>query len=235
MSDSLRPMDCSIPGFSVLHHLLELAQIHVHWVDDAIQPSHPLSPPSPSASNLSLHQSLFQWVGSSQVAKGLEIYLQHLSFQWIFRTDFLWDWLVWSSCCPRDSQESSQAPQLKASALWCSASFMVQLSPLYTTTGKTIALAIRIFVTSVMPLLFNMLCSSVIASLSRSKHLLISWLHSLSTVIFEPKKIKSVTTSTFPPSICHEVMGPDARYQFFECCVLCQLFHSPLSPSQEGV
>ena len=76
----------------------------VHWVGDAIQPSHPLSPPSPLAFNLSQHQSLFQW-GSSlhQVAKVLEFQLWHQSFQWIFRTDFLLDWLVWS-CSPRDSQ-----------------------------------------------------------------------------------------------------------------------------------
>ena len=72
---------------------------HVHWVGDAIQPSHPLSSPSPPAFNLSQHQGLFQWVSSShQVAKGLEFQLQHQSFQCIFRTDFLQDWLVWSPC-----------------------------------------------------------------------------------------------------------------------------------------
>ena len=77
-------------GLPVLHHLLQLAQTHVHWVSDAIQPSHPLSSPSPSAFNLSQHQGLFQWVSSlHQVAKVLEFQLQHQSFQWIFRTDFL--------------------------------------------------------------------------------------------------------------------------------------------------
>ena len=75
----------------VLHYLPEFAQTHVHWVSDAIQPSHPLSPPSSPALSISQHQSLFQWVGSSrQVAKVLE--LQHQSFQWIFRVDFLQDW-----------------------------------------------------------------------------------------------------------------------------------------------
>ena len=70
------PMDCSMPGSSVLHYLLEFAQIHFHWVGDAIQPSHPLLPPS-SSLNLSQHQGLFQWVGSShQVAKVLELHLQ---------------------------------------------------------------------------------------------------------------------------------------------------------------
>ena len=77
------PMDCSTPGFAVLHYLMEFAQTHVHWINDAIQPSHPLSPPSPPALNLSQHQGLFQWVGSShQVAKVLELQLQHQSFQW---------------------------------------------------------------------------------------------------------------------------------------------------------
>ena len=81
------PVDCSTPGFPVLHHLPELAQTHIRWLGDAIQPSHPLSPPSPAFS-LSQHQGLFQWVGSShQVAKVLE--LQHQSFQWIFWIDFL--------------------------------------------------------------------------------------------------------------------------------------------------
>ena len=81
MSDSLWPLDCSTPGFPVLHYLPEFAQTHVHWVSDAIQPSHPLSPSFP-ALNLSMHQGRFQWVGSSyQVAKVLE--LQHQSFQWI--------------------------------------------------------------------------------------------------------------------------------------------------------
>ena len=83
------PMDCSMPGLPVHHQLPELAQTHVHWVADAIQPSHLLSSPFPPAFNLSHHQSLFQWVNSShQVAKVLEFQLQHQSFQWIFRTDF---------------------------------------------------------------------------------------------------------------------------------------------------
>ena len=84
------PMDCSRPGFPVHHQLPELAQTHVHRVGDAIQSSHPLSSPSPPAFNLSQHQGLFQWVCSShQVAKVLEFQLQHQSFEWIFRTDFL--------------------------------------------------------------------------------------------------------------------------------------------------
>ena len=82
------PMDCNTPGFSVLHCLLEFAQTHVHWVSDAIQPSHSRPPSSPPAFNLSQDQVLFQWVGSShQVTKVLELQLQHQSFQWIFRAD----------------------------------------------------------------------------------------------------------------------------------------------------
>ena len=108
------PMDCSTLGFPVLHHLPEFAQTYVHWVCDAIQPSHPLSSPSP-ALNMSQHESLFQWVSSSrQVAKVLELQLQHQSFQWIFRADLLQNGLVWSLCSPRDSQESSPTPQFKS-------------------------------------------------------------------------------------------------------------------------
>ena len=84
------PMDHSTPGFHVHHQLLEPTQTQVHWVSDAIQPSHPLSNPASPAFNLSQHQGLFQWVSSShQAAKVLEFHLQHQSFQWIFRTDLL--------------------------------------------------------------------------------------------------------------------------------------------------
>ena len=104
-----------MPGLPVQHQLLEFTQTHVHWVGDAIQPSHPLSSPSPPARNLSQHQDLFRWVHSShQMAKVLEFWHQHQSFQWIFRTDFLLDGLVGSSCSPRDSQESFPTPQFKS-------------------------------------------------------------------------------------------------------------------------
>ena len=106
------PTDGSTPGFPVLHYLLKFFQTHVHWVDDATQSSHSLSPSSPPALNLSQHQELFQWVGSlHQVAKVLKLQLQRHSFQWILRVDFLSGWLVWSPCYPRDSQESSPIPQ----------------------------------------------------------------------------------------------------------------------------
>ena len=108
------PMDCSMPGFLVFHHLPEFSQTRVHWVNDAIQPSHPLLSPSP-ALNLSQHQGLFKWVTSShQMAKVLEFQLQHQSYQWIPRADLLQDGLVGSPCSPRDSQESSLTPQFKS-------------------------------------------------------------------------------------------------------------------------
>ena len=114
MSDSLWPIGCNMPGLPVLHQLMEFTQTHPSWVSVAIQPSHPLSSPSPPTFNLSQHQGLFKWVSSHQVAKVLEFQLQHQSFQWIFRTDVLWDGLVGSPCSPRDSQMSSPKPQFKS-------------------------------------------------------------------------------------------------------------------------
>ena len=109
------PMNHSTPGLPVYHQLAEFTQTHVHWVGDAIQPSHPLSPPSPPAPNPSQHQGLFQWVNSShEVAKVLEFQLQHQSYQWTPRTDLLQDGLVGSPCNPRDSQESSPTPQFRS-------------------------------------------------------------------------------------------------------------------------
>ena len=103
----------------------------------------------------------------------------------------------------------------KASIFQHSAFFTVQLSHPYMTTGETIALTRRTFVGKVMSLLFNMLPRLVITFLPRSKHLLISWLQSPSAVILEPRKIKSDIVSTDSPSICHEVMGPDAMILIF--------------------
>src|SRR5574337_750902 len=103
----------------------------------------------------------------------------------------------------------------KASILRHLAFFTVQLSHPYMTSGKTIALTRRTFVGKVMSLLLNMLSRFVIAFLPRSKHLLISWLQSPSAVILEPRKIKSDSVSTVSPSICHEVVGPDAMILLF--------------------
>ena len=103
----------------------------------------------------------------------------------------------------------------KSTILWHSAFFMVHLSHLYLTTGKTIALTRQTFLGKVMSLLFNMMSRMVITFLPRSKHLFISWLQLPSAVILEPPKIKPVTVSTVSPSICHEVMGPDAMILVF--------------------
>ena len=168
-------MDCRTPGFPVHHHQLpEFTQTHVHWVGDAIQPSHPLSSPSPPALNLSQHQSLFQGVSSLyQLAKVLELQLQYQSFQWIsglisFRMDWL-DLLAVQGTLKSLLQHHSS----KASILWYSAFFIVQLSHPYMTTGKIITLTRWTFVGKGMSLLFNMLSRLVITFLQRSKRLLI--------------------------------------------------------------
>ena len=180
------PMHCSTPGFPVHHQLPELIQTHVHWVSDAIQPSHPLSSPSPPAFNLSQNQGLLLWLSSShQVAKVLELQLQHQSFQRIFRTDFLYNWLVWSPCSPRDSQESSPIPQFKSinsSAL----SFLY--GPTLTSIHdhwKNHSFDQEDFCWQSNISVLNMLSRLVIAFLPRSKHLLISWLQSPSAVILD--------------------------------------------------
>ena len=109
------PMNHSTPGLPVHHQLQEFTQTRVHRVSDAIQPSHPLSSPSPPASHPSQHQSLFQWVNSShEVAKVLEFQLQHHSLQRNPRADVLQNGLVVCPCSPRDSQESSPTPQFKS-------------------------------------------------------------------------------------------------------------------------
>ena len=127
------PMDCSTPGLPVHHQLPELAQTHVPWVNDDIQPSHPLSSHFLPTFNLSQHQDIFLWVSYlHQVAKLLELQLQHQSFQWIFRTDFLKDGLVGSPCSPRDSQESSPTPQFKSiNSLALSLLYGPTVTPIY--------------------------------------------------------------------------------------------------------
>ena len=132
-----KPMESSMPGFPVLHYLLEFAQMHVHWVSDVIQPS----PPSPLVLNLSQHMGLFQWFSSlHQVAKVLEFQLQHQSFQWLFRTDsFRIDWF-YLLAAQGTLKSLLQHHSSEASVLWRSAFFIVQLSHPYMTAGKTIAL-----------------------------------------------------------------------------------------------
>ena len=164
------PMDCSRPGLPVHHQLPEFTQTRVHWVSDAIQPSHPLLFPSPAFS-LSQHQGLFKWVSfcirwpkywsfSFNISPSKE-YSGFISFR-----------IYWFDPLAVQGTLKSLLQHLnsKASILWCSAFSMVQLSHLYMTTGKTIALTIWTFVGKVMSLLFNMLSRFVTAFLPRSKH-----------------------------------------------------------------
>ena len=177
-----------MPGLPVCHQLLEFTQTHVHRVGDVIQPSHPLSSPSPPALNLSQHHGLFQWVSSShQVARVLEFQLQHQSFyEYSGLISFRMDWL--DLLAVQGTLKSLLHHSSKASILRCSAFFIVQLTHPYMTTGKTIALTRRTFVGKAMSLLFNMLSRLLITFLPRSKRLLISWLQSPSAVILEPPK-----------------------------------------------
>ena len=109
------PMNCSMPGCPVHHQHPEFTQTYVHWVSDGVQPPHPLSSPSPPTFNPSQHQGRFKWISSlHQVAKVLEFQLQHQSFQWILRTEFVYDGQVEYPCSPKDSQESAPTPQLKS-------------------------------------------------------------------------------------------------------------------------
>ena len=178
-------MGRSTPGLSVHHQLLESTQTHVHWVGDAIQPSHPLSSPSPPALNLSQHQGLFKWISfhirwpkywsfSFNISPSNEC-----SGLISFRIDWL-DLLAVQGTLKSLLQNHSS----KAWILRCSAFFIVQLWHPYMTTGKTIALTRRTFVDKVMSLLFNMLSRLFVTFLPRSKRLLISWLQSPSAVIY---------------------------------------------------
>ena len=183
------PMNCSMSGLPVHHHLLEFTQTRVHQVGDAIQPSHPLSSPSPPAPNPSQHQSFSNestlhmrwpkyWSFSFSIVPSKEI-LGLISFRM--------DWL--DLLAVQGTRKSLlQHHSSKASSLRRSAFFIVQLSHPYMTTGKTIALTRWTFVGKVMSLLFNMLSRLVITFLPRSKRLLISWLQSPSAVILEPPK-----------------------------------------------
>ena len=183
-------MDCTTPGFPVHHQLPELTQAHVHWVGDAIQPSHPLLLPSPPAFNHSQHQGM---VFSSKSVLCIR-WLKYWNFSFDISPSNDYSGLIsfrmdWFDLLGVQGTLKSllQNHSSKASILQHSAFFMVQLSHPYMTTGKTIALTRQAFVDKVMSLLFNMLSRLIIAFL-----LWISWLQSPSAVILEPKKIKSV-------------------------------------------
>ena len=210
------PMNLSTPGLPVHHQLPEFTQTHVYLVGDAIQPSHPLSSPTPLPS---IPPSIRVFSNESTLHMRWPKYWS-FSFSIIpskehpglisFRVDRL-DLLAVQGTLKSLLQHHSSKPSI----LQCSAFFSVQLSHPYMATGKTIALTRQTFVGKVMSLFFNMLSRLVITFLLRSKHLLISWLQSPSAVILEPPKIKSDTVFTVSPSISHEVMGPDAMILVF--------------------
>ena len=209
------PMNRGTPGLPVHHQLPESTQTHVRRVDDAIQPSHPLSAPSPAAFSLSQHQGL------SSESVLLIRWPKYWSFSFSISPSehsglisFRMDWLALLAV-QGTLKSLFQHHSSKASVLWHSAFFIVQLSHPYMTTRKTIALTRWTLVDKVMSLLFNMLPRLVITYLPRSKCFLISWLKSPSAVILESKRIKSATVFTVSPSNCHEVMGLDAMTLVF--------------------
>ena len=178
----------------------KFAHLHVHCMGDAMPSSHPLTPPSPSALNLSQHQGLFQWVSCSIR------WPKYWSFSFSISPFNEYSGLIslkidWFDILAVQGTLRSllQHRSSRASVLQRSASFTVQPSQLYVTPGKTAALTIRNFVVRVISLLFNTLPRFATAFLPRSKHLPILWLQSPSAVILEPKRRKSVTPSTFPP------------------------------------
>ena len=163
-------MDRSMPGLHVHHQLLEFIQTHVHWVSDAIQPSHPLSSISPPAFSLAQLQGLFKWVSSlHQVARYWSfIYRISPSNEYSGLISFRIDWLDLLAV-QVTLKSLLQHHSSKALILWCLSFFTVQLSHPYMTTGKTIALTIQTFVGKVMSLLFSTLSRFVISFLPRSK------------------------------------------------------------------
>ena len=182
------PTECRTLGFPFLHRLLEFVQTHVHWVGDAIQPSHLLSSPSPPTFNLSQHRGLFQWVPYIRWPKYWSFSFSiSLSNEYSGLISFGVDWF--DLLAVQGTLKSLlQHHSLKASVLRHSTFFIVQLSHLYMTTRKTIALIIWTFVCKVMSLPFNMLSTLVIVFLPRSKCLLISWLQSPSQWFWSPRK-----------------------------------------------
>ena len=193
------PMDFSTAGFPVLHHLPELTQTYVHWVSDAIQPSHPLS-------SLLLLLSVFPSMRVFSSESALHIrWPKCWSFSFSISPSneysglisFRIDWFDLLAV-PGILKSLLQHCSSKASILWCSAFFMVQLSHPYMTTGKTIVLTRWTFVGKIMSLLFNTLFRFVKAFLPRSRYLLISWLQSPSAVIWSPKNEVSHCFHCFP-------------------------------------
>ena len=210
------PVDCSTPGLPVHHQLPEFTQTHVHWVSDAIQPSHLCHP-------LLLLPSIFPSIRVFTNELVLRIrWPKYWSFSFSISPSNEYSGLIsfsidWVDVLAVQGTLKSllQHHSSKASIIWRSAFFIVQLSQPYMTTRKTIAFTRWTFAGKVMSLLSNMLSRLVIAFLPRSNRVLILWLQSLSAVILELPKIKSLTVSIISPSICQKVMGPGAMILVF--------------------
>ena len=200
VSSSLQPMDCSTPGFRILHYLLEFDQSYVHWVSDAIKPSHPLSPPSP-ALNLSQHQgasSPKSWISGSQ-SIGASALVLPVNIQGWFPLGLIG--LISLQFKGLSTVISSNLVQsIKSWSL--SLLYGPALTPCMT-TRKTTALTRWNFVGKVMSLLFNMLSRFVIAFLLRSRLLLIHGCSHHLQWFWSPKKLSPSLFPFFPPSICH--------------------------------
>ena len=176
------PMDCSPPGFPIHHQHLEIAQTHVYWVSDAIQPFYPLLSPSPPAFNLSQHRGHVLASGSQSIRVSGSASVLPMKIQdW-----FPLGWTGWISLQSKGLPSLLQHHSSKASILQCSGLFRVQLSHPYMTTEKTIALTRWTFIGRVMSLLFNMLSTLAIAFLPKSKCLLNLLLQSPSAVNLDP-------------------------------------------------
>ena len=222
-------MDCSMTGLPDPHYLPEIAQIHVHWVSDIIQPSLSLSP-------LLLLPSIFPSIRVFSNKSALHIrWWKYCSFS-ISPSNNIQSWFslgltgLISLQSKGLSRVFSNTTVQKHQFFGTQLSLWSKFSHPYMTTGKTIALTRRTFVVKVLSLLFNTLSRFVIAFLPRSKHLLILWLQSPSAVILEPRKIKSVTVFTVSQSICHEMLEPNAMilvfWMLFQASFFTLLLHS---------
>ena len=201
--DICDPVDSSKPGFAILHYLLELPQIYAHWVrmlfNHLILCCSLLLLPSIFPSISVFFQSQLFTSGSQNTGASVSASDLPMNIQVLFPFDWF-DLFAVQGTLKSILQHNSS----KASTLWCSAFFIVQLSHLYTITRKTIAFSIWTFVSKVRCLPYTMQSTFVRAFLLRSFNFIPS------AVILEPKKIKSVNVSIVSPSICHEVMGSDA-------------------------
>ena len=229
------PLNHSMPGLPVHHHSRSPPK---PMSIDSVMPSNHLIPCRPLLLLPSMFPSIRVFSNQSDLCTR---WPKYWSFSFnispsnehpgliSFRLDWLDHLAVQGTLKSLLQHHSSKAPILQRSAF-----FIVQLWYPYMTTGKTIALTRWTFVDKVMSLPFNMLSSLVVTFLPKSKRLLISWLQSPSAVILEPRKIKSATVSTVSPSICHEVMGPDAMIFVFWMLSFKPTFYSPLSLSSRG-